>query len=86
VTRPDEPINPMTLGNMRQNGVRGLCVTCKHCGYETAVNVDAYALDDLKAWADLGAKTSTSDPGAGTVYPAKRVLAPSHANGHPNRR
>jgi predicted DNA-binding transcriptional regulator AlpA len=25
-----------------------------------------YALDDLKAWADLGAKTSTSDPGAGT--------------------
>ena len=31
-----------------------------------------YALDDLKAWADLGAKTSTSDPGAGTVFPAKR--------------
>jgi hypothetical protein len=32
-----------------------------------------YALDDLKAWADLGAKTSTSDPGTGTVFPAKRV-------------
>ena len=31
-----------------------------------------YALEDLKAWADLGAKTSTSDPGAGTVPPAKR--------------
>jgi predicted DNA-binding transcriptional regulator AlpA len=31
-----------------------------------------YALDDLKAWADRGTKTSTSDPGAGTVYPAKR--------------
>ena len=31
-----------------------------------------YALDDLKAWADLGAKTSTSDPGKGTVLPAKR--------------
>jgi predicted DNA-binding transcriptional regulator AlpA len=31
-----------------------------------------YALDDLKAWADLGTKTSTSDPGAGTVLPAKR--------------
>ena len=27
-----------------------------------------YALDDLKAWADRGAKTSTSDPGSGTVY------------------
>ena len=32
-----------------------------------------YALDDLKAWADRGAKTSTSDPGSGTVYPAKRA-------------
>jgi hypothetical protein len=30
-----------------------------------------YALDDLKAWAERGAKTSTSDPGAGTVLPAK---------------
>jgi predicted DNA-binding transcriptional regulator AlpA len=34
-----------------------------------------YALDDLKTWADLGAKTSTSDPGAGTVFPAKRRAA-----------
>ncbi|MGY4345995.1 hypothetical protein ACVWXM_002462 [Bradyrhizobium sp. GM7.3] len=36
-----------------------------------------YALDDLKAWADLGAKTSTSDPGKGTVLPARK---------HPNLR
>jgi len=34
-----------------------------------------YALEDLKAWADLGAKQSTSDPGKGTVLPAKRVIA-----------
>jgi predicted DNA-binding transcriptional regulator AlpA len=34
-----------------------------------------YALDDLKAWADLGAKMSTSDPGAGTVFPAKRLAS-----------
>jgi hypothetical protein len=34
-----------------------------------------YALDDLKVWADRGAKISTSDPGAGTVYPAKRQSA-----------
>ena len=34
-----------------------------------------YALDDLKAWAERGAKTSTSDPGAGTVLPAKRHAA-----------
>ena len=31
-----------------------------------------YAVDDLKAWADRGAKTSTSDPGKGTVLPAKK--------------
>jgi hypothetical protein len=31
-----------------------------------------YALEDLQAWADRGAKTSTSDSGAGTVLPAKR--------------
>ena len=34
-----------------------------------------YALEDLKAWADRGAKTSTSDPGGGTVLPAKRHAA-----------
>src|SRR5262249_43561759 len=41
-----------------------------------------YALDDLKAWADLGAKTSTSDPGAGTVLPAKRILASGMTRPH----
>ena len=45
-----------------------------------------YALDDLKAWADLGAKNSTSDPGAGTVLPAKRAAVPGHINCHPHRR
>ena len=38
-----------------------------------------YALDDLQAWADRGTKTSTSDPGKGTVLPAKKheaVLRP----------
>lgn len=39
-----------------------------------------YALEDLKAWADRGAKTSTSDPGVGIVLPAKRhVAAPADA-------
>jgi hypothetical protein len=41
-----------------------------------------YALDDLKSWADLGAKTSTSDPGAGTVFPAKRRAAPVAPQAH----
>ncbi|TIN95475.1 MAG: helix-turn-helix domain-containing protein [Mesorhizobium sp.] len=43
-----------------------------------------YAIDDLQAWADRGAVTSTSDP-RGTVLPAKRhgavtpVVAGRHA-------
>jgi hypothetical protein len=31
-----------------------------------------YAVADLSAWADIGTRTSTSDPGVGTVLPAKR--------------
>ena len=31
-----------------------------------------YAVADLNAWADIGTRTSTSDPGTGTVLPAKR--------------
>lgn len=37
-----------------------------------------YAVEDLQAWADRGAKVSTTDPGAGTVHPAKRLPA-AHA-------
>jgi predicted DNA-binding transcriptional regulator AlpA len=31
-----------------------------------------YRIEDLQAWVDRGAKASTSDPGVGTVLPAKR--------------
>jgi ribosomal protein S27E len=30
---------------MRRNGVRGLYVTCQHCGHETVVNMDAWPDD-----------------------------------------
>jgi len=36
VARRKEPIQPMTLGNMRRNGVRGLFVTCTACGRSAA--------------------------------------------------
>ena len=35
-----------------------------------------YAVEDLQAWAAKGAKNSTSDPGVGTVLPAKRFPIP----------
>ena len=31
-----------------------------------------YSVADLNAWVDRGTRTSTSDPGIGTVLPAKR--------------
>ena len=34
-----------------------------------------YAVDDLEAWAALGTRRSTSDPGNGVVHPAKRLTA-----------
>jgi hypothetical protein len=36
--------SPMTLGNMRENGVGSLLVTCSNvtCRHEKIVNVDAY--------------------------------------------
>ena len=34
-----------------------------------------YRLEDLQAWADRGVKASTSDPGVGTVLPARRQAA-----------
>lgn len=38
-----------------------------------------YAIEDLQAWVERGTKISTSDPGRGTVLPAKRptVLSPA---------
>ena len=35
-----------------------------------------YALYDLQDWAERGAKNSTSDPGVGTVHPAKPGAMP----------
>jgi len=50
VARRNEPIQPMTLGNMRRNGVRGLFVTCTACGRtsEVNINVDAWPVRPRK--------------------------------------
>ena len=36
-----KPGPPMTLANMRQNGVRAVTATCEACGHKADVNVDA---------------------------------------------
>jgi hypothetical protein len=41
--RSADPIEPMTLANMRENGVRSLDVQCWQCRHRTIVNVDHLA-------------------------------------------
>ena len=45
--------------------------------YRKLGNRVVYAIEDLDAWAAQGIRRSTSDPGVGTVYPAKRIIAGS---------
>ena len=37
----EKPGPPMTLANMRKNGVRAVIASCQACGHKADVNVDA---------------------------------------------
>jgi hypothetical protein len=39
------PIEPMTLGNMRANGVRSLKVSCWQCHHQTIMSADPWSDD-----------------------------------------
>jgi hypothetical protein len=39
-SRFNDPIEPMTLQNIRENGVRSLAVQCHQCRHEVVMNVD----------------------------------------------
>ena len=39
-SRFNDPIAPMDLANMRENGVRSLWVQCNQCRHTTIMNVD----------------------------------------------
>ena len=43
--RPDDPIEPTTLANMRENGVRSLDVCCWQCRHQVIMNVDHLPAD-----------------------------------------
>ena len=45
-----------------------------------------YKLEDLQNWVERGAKASTSDPGIGTVLPAKRQAPGAMVAAGPARR
>jgi hypothetical protein len=43
--RFDQPIEPMTLGNMRQLGVRSLDVSCWNCHHQAVLSADRWPDD-----------------------------------------
>jgi hypothetical protein len=40
--RSNDPIEPMTLGNMRENGVRSLDVSCWQCHHRAILSADPW--------------------------------------------
>jgi hypothetical protein len=40
MARFDQPIEPMTLGNMRELGVRSLDVSCWNCPHRAVLSAD----------------------------------------------
>jgi hypothetical protein len=48
-TRFNEAIQPMTLGNMRANGVQSLAVQCHKCHHEVVINGDGWGADMIVA-------------------------------------
>jgi hypothetical protein len=70
----DEPNRPMTLGSMRRHGVRGLFVTCQHCGHERAVNMDDWPDDaTLPSFGPRMRRPISADhPAKATVRAARR--------------
>jgi hypothetical protein len=70
---------PMTLANMRENGVRSLSVTCELCHHDAVMNVDAFgdAVPVLRsglAWSAPSAASSAHSPGRfGRSEPHRRA-------------
>ena len=62
----NDPILPMDLANMRQNGVRSLAVQCRGCLHEVIMNVDHLSGD-------------VTVPSLGPAIPRAQVPRPSSA-------
>jgi hypothetical protein len=59
-------LSPRTLEKHRTYGTGPV--------YRKLGNRVVYEIVELDAWAAIGTRRSTSDPGVGTVHPAKRVV------------
>jgi hypothetical protein len=62
MARFDQPIEPMTLGNMRELGVRSLDVSCWNCHHQAVLSADRWP-DDV-ALPTFGPRTGCGIVGA----------------------
>ena len=75
--REGREIEPMTLGNMREHGVRAVDATCGECKHEAVVNVDS--LPDSFYVPDVAIKLRCSACGSKTI-----VVRPDWAKHEPH--
>jgi hypothetical protein len=71
----NNPGPPMTLANMRENGVRAVTATCEACGREADVNVDALPemICSKSSRSDTAADRRSSHPSC-PCLPGTRLL------------
>lgn len=83
MSNPIEPVTPRYLKTPEAAAHLGLSPRTleKHRCYGTGPVFRklggriVYQIDDLDAWAAIGSRRSTSDPGDGIIYPAKKRFA-----------
>lgn len=69
----DPPIAPMTLGNMRHNGVRAVVATCRGCKRSVEVVVDQLGDEVFVPDAGLRMRCSTCGHRGAETVPAWRT-------------
>jgi hypothetical protein len=73
---------PMTLGNMRANGVRAVIATCEACGHKADVNVDA--LPETLTVPKAGSRLRCSRCGGKTISTRPAWRTGTHRPGTPD--
>jgi DNA-directed RNA polymerase subunit RPC12/RpoP len=79
---PSKPGPPMSLANMRQNGVRMVTASCANCGRSADVNVDA--LLETMTVPEAGQRLRCSQCGAKTISTRPAWHTGSHRPGTPD--
>jgi hypothetical protein len=75
---------PMSLANMRQNGVRSVIATCANCGRSADVNVDL--LPETLTVPETGKRLRCSSCGGKTISTRPAWHTGSHRPGTPDYR